>query len=72
MKKTRLSVNVSDENVKKQAIESLTALSGVMSADIVGSEAIVFCGDRLKSETLVETVNRCAGCSSTVIGEDYI
>jgi len=72
VKKTRLSLTISDENVKKQAIQSLTALSGVMSADIDGNEAVVFCGDRLDSRTLVDTVNRCAGCSSAVIGEEYI
>lgn len=72
MKKARLSVKFSDENVKKQAVESLAALSGVLSADIVGDEAVVFCGDRLDSRTLADTVNRCTGCSSTVIGEDYV
>lgn len=70
MKRTILAVTLPSEEDKKRVTESLASLSGVMSADIIGDEAIVHCGEELDDEALVEAVYRCGGCKAQIICDD--
>jgi len=67
MKKVIL--RLSSVNDSKVAGRALGTLSGVMITDVQGDTLVVHCGQRLNSDTLVNTL-RDSGCSASVVGNE--
>lgn len=70
MRRTVLAVHTPTDEDKQLVVEKLNSISGVMSADMIGDEAIVHCGNDLDDEDLVDAVYHCRGCSAEVICDD--
>ena len=63
-------IHLSSAQDSEAAGQALNALSGVMVTDIQGDTLIVHCGQRLDSETLLNTLHE-KGCAASVAGDEH-